>query len=473
MLPREDAYRFRHLLIRDAAYDALPKATRADLHRRFAEWLEEHGQSLVELDEILGYHLEQAALYLAELGQADPALAELASQRLAAAGVRARWRGDPDAAHSLLGRAVKLVEQPDVHLAAAFALSHSRAGDAEPLLQEAARRADVDGDTAGAALARTLVGVMQLWLGETTPDEAERLGLVALPLLEASQDDAGLAEVWYALGLGTYNYDCRFEQVVHAAEMARRYEALVGRPHYRSDGLCGMGLLYGPRPVGEALERVEAFGSRGLRFDLIRAQLLFMTDRIEEARALAIASEEHARELGDEAYAHACLDIAEIENVAGDHEAAVERLVIWGDWCAAQDLVAGAASYAALLGYELCLAGRYDEAEGSIARARELDDDAWLAQATWRQAAALVSAHRGDHVAAERLAREALRHVQRTDSLRFRGDAYCDLAEVLEAAGRREEAIAAWNEALDLYERKGVKPLVRRTSERLASLQSV
>src|SRR5205085_9880623 len=67
MLPREDAYRFRHLLIRDAAYDALPKAARADLHRRFAEWLEERGDQLVELDEILGYHLEQAYRYGVEL----------------------------------------------------------------------------------------------------------------------------------------------------------------------------------------------------------------------------------------------------------------------------------------------------------------------------------------------------------------------------------------------------------------------
>ena len=56
----EDGYRFRHLLIRDAAYDALPKAVRADLHARFADWLDEHGHSLVELDEIVGYHLEQA-----------------------------------------------------------------------------------------------------------------------------------------------------------------------------------------------------------------------------------------------------------------------------------------------------------------------------------------------------------------------------------------------------------------------------
>ncbi len=43
-LAGEDGFRFRHILIRDAAYDALPKAVRADLHARFAAWLEEHGQ---------------------------------------------------------------------------------------------------------------------------------------------------------------------------------------------------------------------------------------------------------------------------------------------------------------------------------------------------------------------------------------------------------------------------------------------
>ena len=165
MLPREDAYRFRHLLIRDAAYDALPKATRADLHRRFAEWLEEHGQSLVELDEILGYHLEQAARYLAELGRPDAALAEEASRRLAAAGERARWRGDAQAAHSLLRRAVKLAEQPDVHLEIAFAMSHIAARDAERLLEDAARRAEDRADAAGAALARGLAAQMRLWTG--------------------------------------------------------------------------------------------------------------------------------------------------------------------------------------------------------------------------------------------------------------------------------------------------------------------
>ena len=41
--PGEEAFRFRHLLIRDAAYDALPKATRAELHERFAIWIAERG----------------------------------------------------------------------------------------------------------------------------------------------------------------------------------------------------------------------------------------------------------------------------------------------------------------------------------------------------------------------------------------------------------------------------------------------
>jgi hypothetical protein len=42
---------------------------------------------------------------------------------------------------------------------------------------------------------------------------------------------------------------------------------------------------------------------------------------------------------------------------------------------------------------------------------------------------------------------------------------------VLEAAGRRNEAIEAWREALDRYERKQVLPLAARVRERLASLE--
>ena len=105
----DDGYRFRHLLIRDAAYDALPKAVRADLHARFADWLDEHGHSLVERDEIVGYHLEQASRYRAQLGQPDAASADRAAARLTAAGNRAIDRQDYRAGAALLDRAAELV----------------------------------------------------------------------------------------------------------------------------------------------------------------------------------------------------------------------------------------------------------------------------------------------------------------------------------------------------------------------------
>jgi predicted ATPase len=85
-LPGEGAFRFRHLLLRDAAYGALPKSARAELHERFAGWLAHHGAVLVELDEILGYHLEQAAQCRAELGSSDLELCTRAAEPLAAAG---------------------------------------------------------------------------------------------------------------------------------------------------------------------------------------------------------------------------------------------------------------------------------------------------------------------------------------------------------------------------------------------------
>ena len=129
-LAGDDGYRFRHLLIRDAAYDALPKAVRADLHARFADWLDEHGDALVERDEIVGYHLEQAARYQAELGQPDPELADRAAARLAAAGRRAIDRLDDRAGAALLTRAAELVRPHRIDLALELEAAMGTGGDA-------------------------------------------------------------------------------------------------------------------------------------------------------------------------------------------------------------------------------------------------------------------------------------------------------------------------------------------------------
>ena len=102
----EDAFGFHHLLIQEAAYRQTPKELRADLHMRFAGWLERTaGERIGENEEILAYHLEQAARYRMELGPSDAridALIERASGALASVGGRALARGDISAAASLL-----------------------------------------------------------------------------------------------------------------------------------------------------------------------------------------------------------------------------------------------------------------------------------------------------------------------------------------------------------------------------------
>jgi class 3 adenylate cyclase/tetratricopeptide (TPR) repeat protein len=469
-LPREDAYRFRHLLIRDAAYDALPKSVRADLHRRFAGWLQVHGADLVELDEILGYHLEQAARHLADLGRPDPALAAEAVERLGAAGRRARWRGDRKAAHSLLARAVSLSDRPDVHLVVDLAPTMDDLRDSANLLDAAAARAQADGDAAGAGLARTAAAHARALVSECSLDEAEQLALAAIPLLEAARDYPALTEVWVSLA-GVYDGLCRYDRIEHAAEQALRYAALAGQQRTSLFGL-GLVLVFGSRPVEQALARVDVLVADHPHawMDLTRATLLAMNDRIGEARALARVGEEHYRELGRGDEAHQW--VAEIERMAGDGEAAAERMRLACDALSRRGLTAPLSTHAPLLGRMLCDLGRHEEAEPLAEQGRDLGfEDDPVTQSLWRQVAALVRARRGDHAEAERLAREAVAFIQRTDSPGQQGDALYGLAEVLEVAGRRDEAEATFHEALARYEQKGIVPLARRTRERLAALQ--
>jgi len=106
----EDSFRFGHILVRDAAYESMPKAPRAQLHMRLADWVEARSRE-VEHDEILRHHLEQAYAYRIELGPPDDvvrALGARAGRLLGAAGRQALLRGDAGSAARLLQRAVAL-----------------------------------------------------------------------------------------------------------------------------------------------------------------------------------------------------------------------------------------------------------------------------------------------------------------------------------------------------------------------------
>ena len=161
LLPAEEGFRFCHILVRDAAYEALSKSARAELHERFAGWLDHHGAELSERDELVGYHLEQACRYRRELGDDDERTAALAAQaasRLAAASLRARSRGDYHAVANLLGRAIELETAPrerarlQVELGLAF-YETGRNVEAVAALSQAHEVAARIGDRGTAALA--------------------------------------------------------------------------------------------------------------------------------------------------------------------------------------------------------------------------------------------------------------------------------------------------------------------------------
>jgi class 3 adenylate cyclase/tetratricopeptide (TPR) repeat protein len=204
VLPDDDAYRFRHLLIRDTAYEALPKATRAELHERFATWLEEHGAALVELDELVGYHLEQAYRYLAELGPLDGAagaIAERGGTRLLAGGERAQERGDRHATVGLLSRATELLpaEHParrraQVELATSL-LDQGDFERAAASLDEAEAAARAAGDRGMLARARLARVEHRIQIDRaTTMTDALVEAQEALAELEQVGDDEG--SVW-------------------------------------------------------------------------------------------------------------------------------------------------------------------------------------------------------------------------------------------------------------------------------------
>src|SRR5207248_856254 len=146
-----------------------------------------HGQGLVELEEISGYHLEQAARYLVDLGHPDAELAGEAAKRLWNAGRRAVWRVDRRAARSLLERAAALCDQPPTHLLIDLARTFDDPSAAASLLDEVAERARTEGDAASVALAQALAAYHRTHLTEGSADEQERLALAAA---RAFLDDA-------------------------------------------------------------------------------------------------------------------------------------------------------------------------------------------------------------------------------------------------------------------------------------------
>ena len=471
--PGEDGFRFRHLLIRDAAYDALPKAVRAGLHRRLADWLE-NKRTLVELDELVGYHLEQAARYEAELGRPDDALALRAGDRLLAAGRRSLGRGDERAAAVLLERALTLRRPLRSEVYAELDLAQALWHDPEraaAVCEDAAVRAEEAGDETGEALARAMALYYHSMLAGDQPDELETLLFEARRRLEEAEDHAGLVYVWSALGYGVANARSRSDDWAAASEQALHHSRLAGRSSPPPTDL-GVSLVIGSRPADEALEAVERLLAEAWSPGLLasRAWLLAMLERTDEAWQDALEAEARLQS------GHRWADwwLAEISTLAGDHEDASNRLRVVCDWLDATEQLPFLETYLGYLGRSLCMLGRFDEAEQAAERARSLEETlgGLVPNYLWRQVLARVHAHRGELAEAERLAREAVAASEQTDSLDDQCRVLWDLAEVLAAARRLDEAEAAFEQALDRCRRKKNLALARQVRERLVELRA-
>ncbi len=482
-----EAYRFRHQLIRDAAYQAIAKLSRAELHAHFADWLEEMlGDRVDEYRPIIGYHLEQAVRYRRELDPADPRLPDLVSRAaiaLGTAGQAALLQADGPAAMNLLRRAVELTAPSDeiASLGWRLALGEAMGGLGSATVEndfliETRLLAERLSDPRAANRAETFRLYPRTALGE---EKAAAIGDDARRLMETAEalgDDVGALRAGLTLAASEF-------WTGNAEAALRRAQELLGRgagkgiieDHLRR--WIGVLMFFGPTPVDEALRANEelARGASAATIRVLRirgrSSLLALQGRFDEARALMAEGEAWYEQIGSRADLAELQGqvMAEFELLAGNPARAAELSTRAHEWMSAggdrgfSSTMAARAARAHLLLGEDAVATSWAE----IALRDSVADD-YASQGPGRAVLARVKARAGDHAEAESLAREAVGILDATNELSERGDMHADLAEVLLAAGRRDEAVTEFEVALENYRQKGHLVGVGRMEARLA-----
>ncbi len=306
-----------------------------------------------------------------------------------------------------------------------------------------------------------------------TSEDERRLVDEALEVFRSVGSDAGLAEVW-ALASMIELSALQWRAMAVAADRAAEHAERAGDRVVLEDAKLHRQppRVYGPFPVDEALEWLEDNPIRQPYYPSMRGQLEAMRGNFDEARRLIAEGYDRARELGHRLVeAGISMQEEEVELHAGNPEAAAEaglkgvaELAELGErgWLST---VAGQAAEAL---YRL---GRDDEAWQLTETAAEAGaPDDVITQMLILQVRAKVLARRGEYAEAERLAREAVVWGEPTDALEVKANSYRDLAIVLSAAGKPDEALGALAEARSLYEQKGHTVGVARVEELRAEL---
>lgn len=491
LFPGDDAFRFRHVLIRDAAYQSLAKQTRAALHQRYAAWLDKAaGGRLAEVEEITGHHLEQAHHYHTELGRPDElgeALAVRAAEHLASAGRRALSRSDRPAGINLLERASALLSADRPRRAALLpdlgtALTEAgRLPDADRVLSEAAKLARVLDDERLQAHATVQQLKLRLEVRTDSTAAAVRVAEHAVEVFERSGDHVGLCR---ARRLEAWVHWIRGR--AYAAEEAWRAAAANAEAAGAERDVAEVALwlataaLFGPISASAGVARCETLLGRlvGRRYD--RALLLYplaglqaMLGRLAEARSVLAEANAVLAEFGVTLGANSHVE-AFVAMLADDPVAAERCLRADYETLEGMGAIGFFSTTAALLARAVVAQERLEEAYAlTEVSERSGTNDDLPTQMTWRGVRARVLAARGRHQEAERLAREAVAIGEQTDWLTLRADALVDLGVVRERAGRVGDAVQALDAALALYERKANHVAAAKTRSRLVTAVSV
>ncbi|HSK36994.1 MAG TPA: hypothetical protein VLA80_09675, partial [Actinomycetota bacterium] len=471
-------YRFRHATIKTVAYERLPDDRRAELHERYADWLERETEDRrSQFDEIVGPHFYEAYRYARRLDPGGDQMRELArraGERYVAAGQRAAVRGDTRLVQAWLGRAVRLLP-PDhpLRLAALPPLaeaqqSNGKLVDATRAYQELARSATAVGNE-GLALHATIgrLGITAVhdprqFLREGR-DEVE----LAIAAFERLGDRLGLAKAWHLLAYLDWTRG-RLTQAEVAAERARALAREAKDPGWEANaiGMHCLTLYWGPLPLEtverrsrEALAEAERSGVSSLAATAYRVLARVAAHRgdLEEARRYVDAASAITREEGSLLpRAVDCISRAMVDMLAGDLPAAEE--VLRNGYRQLEEMggTGPRVNVATLLARVRLQRNRNDDAEEITRTCERLAaPDQADAQIKWRSIRAIAIARRGEHAEAERLAREALYLAGKTDQLDSRAEAHVDLAEVLLLSGRGRESGHELERAIALFQEKG------------------
>jgi len=489
----QDAFSFRHLLIREAAYQGMPKDVRAELHQRFADWLEgTTGEWVAEYEEIVGYHLEQAFRYRRELGggvDGVEALGRRAAQRLGAAGRRAHARGDEAAAVKLLDRGVRLLpENDDVRQELLLDLGEAlvergELSRASGILDEVTERAVRAGDRRIEWQGRVHLANLRVNAEATGHliDEARETARRAIPVFEELDDAAGLARAWRLMGAAGW-IEGQAGAAQEALELAVEFARRAGDRRAEAEvlGLMAFLLVWGPVPIARALAQSErlaaqAGGHRKVEGEVLLVQgvLEGMAGRTDEGRELARRGRAMLRDLGqtlsEAATSHGA---GMIEFIAGDYGAA-ER--IWRQGYEVLERMGEKAflsTSAALVAHALCRQGRHPEADAFIRASEAAADPGDIAsQVTWRSGKALVLTSDGRTEEALRLLDDAILLCEPTSYLDTTAETLVIRAEVRLKAGDASGAAEDLRNAIDLAERKEYTPLAEQARGALEALE--